>query len=121
MRNADALPEEIARYYDRSDERARLLDRTGRLERERTQEILERYLPPPPARVIDVGGGAGIYARWLAEKGYDRDFGARPLARVIETELKDRLADDVLFGALSGGGRVQVDVAEDGLVTRVAT
>ena len=58
---------------------------------------------------------------WLAEKGYDRDFGARPLARVIETELKDRLADDVLFGALSGGGRVQVDVAEDGLVTRVAT
>ena len=48
---------------------------------------------------------------WLAEKGYDADFGARPLARVIQTELKDRLADDVLFGPLAKGGRVRVGVA----------
>jgi ATP-dependent Clp protease ATP-binding subunit ClpA len=52
---------------------------------------------------------------WLAEKGYDPDFGARPLARVIQTELKDRLADDVLFGALAKGGRVSVTVADGAL------
>jgi ATP-dependent Clp protease ATP-binding subunit ClpA len=52
---------------------------------------------------------------WLAEKGYDPDFGARPLARVIQTELKDRIADDVLFGSLAKGGRVRVTVADGAL------
>ena len=52
---------------------------------------------------------------WLAEKGYDPDFGARPLARVIQTELKDRLADDVLFGPLAKGGRVRVSLADGAL------
>jgi ATP-dependent Clp protease ATP-binding subunit ClpA len=51
----------------------------------------------------------------LAEKGYDPDFGARPLARVIQVELKDRIVDDVLFGDLSTGGRVRVDRGGDGL------
>ncbi|MEZ4218232.1 MAG: ATP-dependent Clp protease ATP-binding subunit ClpA [Myxococcota bacterium] len=50
---------------------------------------------------------------WLAQKGYDREFGARPLARVVQRELKDPLADDVLFGRLARGGRVVVD-APDG-------
>jgi ATP-dependent Clp protease ATP-binding subunit ClpA len=52
---------------------------------------------------------------WLAEKGYSPDFGARPLARVIQTELKDRLAEDVLFGPLAKGGRVRVTLAEGAL------
>ena len=52
---------------------------------------------------------------WLADKGYDTDFGARPLARVIQTELKDKLADELLFGALAKGGRVEVSVADEGL------
>ena len=43
----------------------------GRLEFARTVELLERVLPAPPARVLDVGGGTGIHARWLAEAGYD--------------------------------------------------
>ncbi len=53
--------------------------------------------------------------RWLAEKGYDRDFGARPLGRVIQTELKDRIVDDLLFGDLAAGGRVRVDAGGEGL------
>jgi ATP-dependent Clp protease ATP-binding subunit ClpA len=57
---------------------------------------------------------------WLAEKGYDPDFGARPLARVIQTELKDRLADDVLFGALAKGGRVRVTLGDGALGFEVA-
>jgi len=52
---------------------------------------------------------------WLAEKGYDPDFGARPLGRVIQVELKDRIVDDVLFGGLSKGGRVRVDRNDAGL------
>jgi ATP-dependent Clp protease ATP-binding subunit ClpA len=46
----------------------------------------------------------------LAEKGYDPDFGARPLARVIQREIKDPMADEVLFGSLTKGGRVRVEV-----------
>jgi ATP-dependent Clp protease ATP-binding subunit ClpA len=51
---------------------------------------------------------------WLAEKGHDPVFGARPMARVIQTELKDRLVDDILFGALARGGEVAVDLGPDG-------
>jgi ATP-dependent Clp protease ATP-binding subunit ClpA len=54
--------------------------------------------------------------RWLAEKGYDPDFGARPLARVMQRELKDKLTDEVLFGRLAKGGRVHVDLDGDALV-----
>jgi len=53
---------------------------------------------------------------WLAEKGFDKHFGARPLARVIQTELKDKLADELLFGKLAKGGSVSVD-AVDGALT----
>jgi len=45
----------------------------------------------------------------LAEKGYDRDFGARPLGRLIQREIKDPLSDELLFGRLARGGRVRVD------------
>ena len=53
---------------------------------------------------------------WLAEKGYDPDFGARPLARVIQTELKDKLSEELLFGKLARGGKVTVDANADELV-----
>ena len=55
--------------------------------------------------------------RWLGVKGYDEAYGARPLARVIQENLKKPLADEILFGKLAKGGIVQVDVnkAEDRL------
>ncbi len=46
--------------------------------------------------------------RWLAESGYDSNFGARPLARFIQSEIKDILADEILFGKLVKGGRVRI-------------
>ena len=52
---------------------------------------------------------------WLAEKGFDKLFGARPLARVIQTELKDKLAEELLFGKLAKGGVARVDVADGAL------
>jgi ATP-dependent Clp protease ATP-binding subunit ClpA len=57
---------------------------------------------------------------WLVEKGYDPLFGARPLARVMQTELKDRLADELLFGALAKGGRVRVTRVEERLCFEIA-
>jgi ATP-dependent Clp protease ATP-binding subunit ClpA len=50
---------------------------------------------------------------WLAKKGHDPAYGARPLGRVIQTEIKDRLADEILFGALQHGGHVSLDMADD--------
>ena len=50
----------------------------------------------------------------LAEKGYDPDFGARPLDRLIQKEIKNPLTDEVLFGKLKSGGRVVVDVDDEG-------
>ena len=52
---------------------------------------------------------------WLAERGYDSKFGARPLARLIQVELKDKLADELLFGKLVKGGAVYVGVRDDAL------
>ena len=52
---------------------------------------------------------------WLAKKGHDPKFGARPLARVIQTDIKDKLSNEILFGELTKGGEVQVDVSEDQL------
>jgi ATP-dependent Clp protease ATP-binding subunit ClpA len=50
---------------------------------------------------------------WLAEKGYEPLFGARPLARVIEEHVKRPLADELLFGQLSKGGKVSVTIEDD--------
>jgi SAM-dependent methyltransferase len=61
---------DVAAYYARGLERDRLAGGPGALEFARTQVLLERYLPPSPAVVADVGGGPGQYAVWLAERGY---------------------------------------------------
>ena len=45
---------------------------------------------------------------WLAKKGFDRIYGARPLARVIQTEVRDPLTDEILFGRLEKGGNVTI-------------
>jgi ATP-dependent Clp protease ATP-binding subunit ClpA len=52
---------------------------------------------------------------WLATAGYDRVFGARPLARVIQKEVRDVLTDQILFGALEHGGTVTIDIADNHL------
>ena len=52
---------------------------------------------------------------WLAQKGYDRLMGARPMERVIQEHIKKPLADAILFGELSQGGRVEISADDDGL------
>jgi ATP-dependent Clp protease ATP-binding subunit ClpA len=55
---------------------------------------------------------------WLAKKGHDPRYGARPLARVIQTEIKNRLSDAILFGRLQKGGEVALELDEERLVFR---
>jgi len=50
----------------------------------------------------------------LARKGYDPDYGARPLGRVLQEEIKDKLADAMLFGKLQDGGEVVVGTRKSG-------
>jgi SAM-dependent methyltransferase len=57
-------------HYGTGVERARLQGGGSRIEFARTKELLKRFLPPPPARLLDVGGGPGAYAAWLAGEGY---------------------------------------------------
>jgi ATP-dependent Clp protease ATP-binding subunit ClpA len=59
---------------------------------------------------------SGKVRKWLARKGHDPQYGARPLARVIQTEIKDVLADEILFGKLEKGGAVQLDMKGNDLV-----
>ncbi|WP_432736255.1 ATP-dependent Clp protease ATP-binding subunit ClpA [Maridesulfovibrio sp. FT414] len=50
---------------------------------------------------------------WLAEKGHDPAYGARPMARLIQTSIKDEIADEILFGKLVKGGTVNVSTKTD--------
>ena len=61
---------------------------------------------------IELTDGARV---WLAERGYDDRFGARPLARVIQENVKKALAEELLFGRLAKGGTVLIDVADGAL------
>jgi SAM-dependent methyltransferase len=60
----------MQQHYGAGVELDRLLGGSSRIEFARTKELLERFLPPPPSRVLDVGGGPGRYAAWLAGSGY---------------------------------------------------
>jgi|SoiMethySBSTD1v2_1073268.scaffolds.fasta_scaffold00238_50 SAM-dependent methyltransferase len=66
----DSLAPEILEFYGLGKEEQRLDASLGRLERLRTLEVVGRHLPPAPCRVLDVGGGTGVYALPLAARGH---------------------------------------------------
>lgn len=68
--STSALSEALNQHYGAGYEAGRLASGTSQLEKARTQEVLQRYLPPPPATILDVGGGPGAYSCWLAGLGY---------------------------------------------------
>ena len=70
MAGSEPLPREVHAYYAREGEARRLFRGHGQIELARTQEIILRHLPPPPGAILDVGGGSGVYATWLAARGY---------------------------------------------------
>ena len=56
---------------------------------------------------------------WLAKHGYDQMFGARPMGRLVQTKIREPLADQLLFGALQKGGHVSVDIKDDDIILDV--
>ncbi|WP_037912017.1 class I SAM-dependent methyltransferase [Actinacidiphila yeochonensis] len=84
MASPELAPEVTTFYTHVFDEGSRLTSSAdGRLELLRTRELLRRFLPEPPARVLDVGGGTGVHARWLVQDGYEVDL-VDPVARHVE-------------------------------------
>lgn len=64
------MTQAIVDHYNAYDESKRLTGGFGLLERERTMELIARYLPPPPSVLLDVGGASGVYSFWLAGLGH---------------------------------------------------
>jgi ubiquinone/menaquinone biosynthesis C-methylase UbiE len=73
----------IINYYMDYNEKDRLKGNWGQLEFIRSQQIIKRYIPPPPAIILDIGGAAGEYSCWLARLGYKVHL-VDPVAKHIE-------------------------------------
>ena len=74
-----------------------------------------RVMVAPKNVTIEVSSEART---WLATKGFDRAFGARPMARLIERVIKKPLSEALLFGALASGGTVRIVVENDQIALR---
>ncbi len=62
--------EDVSTHYASGYEAQRLHSASGQLDRDRSRELIARFLPSPPATVLDIGGGPGAHACWLAQAGY---------------------------------------------------
>jgi SAM-dependent methyltransferase len=96
---------EILAYYERGLERDRLRTGRGVLEFLRTQEILRRVLPSAPARIADVGGGAGIHASWLARDGHEVTVVEPVELHVQQASTASGEQPDAPFDAVLGDAR----------------
>ncbi len=99
-------PEAIAAHYASGYEAARLDQGAGQLDRERSRELLGRFLPPAPATVLDVGGGPGGHACWLAARGYRVHLiDVTPLHVELARQASARQPDAPLASAEVGDAR----------------
>ena len=86
------------------------------------QKVVEKFIFQLEAQLADRSVTIELTqeaAKWLADKGYDEKYGARPLARTIQEHIKKPLAEELLFGKLEHGGAVKVIVEKDGLDTKL--
>ncbi len=105
-------PGVLGHYTEGAYEHERLSRGMGRIEFARTTEILRRYLPPAPAQVLDVGGGAGVHASWLARDGYAVEL-VDPVPLHIEQAREAAAGQpDDPFGATIGDAR-QLETADE--------
>ncbi|MGV6846805.1 MAG: ATP-dependent Clp protease ATP-binding subunit ClpA [Marinibacterium sp.] len=93
------------------------------LPRETILQVVEKFVLQLEAQLMDRNVSIELMpeaAQWLADKGYDDKMGARPLARVIQENIKKPLAEELLFGKLAKGGLVRVGVKDGKLDLQVA-
>src|SRR5436309_8989999 len=108
----EGLDSAIATFYDRAPEEARLEQGPFQLEEARTRELIERFTPPPPGTVVDVGGAAGAYALWLANAGYSVHL-VDPVPRLVaEAQRRSAAAARPLASCRVGDAR-SLDIAGD--------
>ncbi len=89
------------------------------LNTEIVEQIVEKFIRELQVQLIDKKVTIEVTTAatsWLAKKGYDPIYGARPLDRVIQENIKSKLADEILFGKLEKGGRVRIDLDQETLV-----
>jgi ATP-dependent Clp protease ATP-binding subunit ClpA len=89
------------------------------LSRENIERVVDKFIIELDHQLNDRKVFLSLTAaarRWFADRGYDPAFGARPMARLIQNEIKRVLADEILFGKLQNGGKVDVDES-DGKLT----
>jgi ATP-dependent Clp protease ATP-binding subunit ClpA len=89
------------------------------LSRENIERVVDKFIIELDHQLNDRKVFLSLTAaarRWFADRGYDPAFGARPMARLIQNEIKRVLADEILFGKLQNGGKVDVD-ERDGKLT----
>ncbi|HUC98695.1 MAG TPA: ATP-dependent Clp protease ATP-binding subunit ClpA [Candidatus Polarisedimenticolaceae bacterium] len=85
------------------------------LSRENIERVVDKFIIELDQQLNDRKVFLSLTAaarRWFADRGYDPAFGARPMARLIQNEIKRVLADEILFGKLQNGGKVEVDESE---------
>ena len=110
---------DVVGHYASGYEDIRLKTGVGRLELARVRELMERFLPPPPAVVFDVGGGTGIHAFWLASKGYEAHLlDVVPLHIETAREARADVSGARLAEAVVGDARMLPwpDAAADGVL-----
>lgn len=104
--SSDSLNSEVLSHYESGYEAQRLSRGTGQLERARTEELVKRYLPSPPAVIFDVGGGAGVYSCWLAREGYEVHLvDAMPLHVELAQQASRQQPDHALASISVGDAR----------------
>ena len=90
----------------------------GRLAPEVVETIVEKFVLQLETQLAERKVAITLHAdarRWLARRGYDPTYGARPLARLIQTEVRNPLTDQILFGELEHGGTVRIGLDGDTL------
>lgn len=99
------LDDAIRSYYERRPEEKRLSQGHSQIEAARTKELVQRFAPPPPAVVLDVGGAAGAYAFWLAARGYEVHLVDRVRRLVDVAQARSEAASRPLASAEVGDAR----------------
>jgi ATP-dependent Clp protease ATP-binding subunit ClpA len=94
------------------------------LEQEVILQVVDKFIIELQAQLDAKGVSLEVSEKaraWLAEQGYDKSMGARPMARVIQDQLKRELASELLFGQLSKGGEVKVGLRSDKLTFKYSS
>jgi ubiquinone/menaquinone biosynthesis C-methylase UbiE len=104
--------QDVIRHYEQADEDSRLEAGWFRLEFARTKELILRHLPPVPSVVLDVGGGSGVYAGWLAALGYEVVL-VDPVPKHIEQARKRSRSQERAIARIQLGNARKLDQGDD--------